>query len=94
MKIYDYTHVLEHSYFIQDGGRVVLIDLDLKTISVSKTLRLFFILSKYECCRLKEGSRQYHKVLKEYNQLLQRLVYTGERQGENGWSHSYLKQII
>lgn len=73
IRIYDYTHTFRHSYIIQQGGRAVLLDLELKTISASRTMMLFYLIAKCEGNRLKEDSKRYREVLKCYNSVLQRL---------------------
>ncbi|WP_245558489.1 hypothetical protein [Fulvivirga imtechensis] len=75
VKIYDYTRVMKSTYFIQEGWRVVLVDLDQRIIQVSRcSLSLFFLVSRYQCVHVSENSRLYAKVLKKYHDMLADLV--------------------
>ncbi|ELR73002.1 hypothetical protein C900_00504 [Fulvivirga imtechensis AK7] len=75
MKIYDYTRIMKDSYFIQEGWRVVLVDLGQKTIQVSKcSLSIFFLLSHHQCVYVKDNSPLYKEVLARYYDMLGALV--------------------
>lgn len=75
LKIYDYTRVMKNTYFIQEGWRVVLVDLDQKMIQVSKcSLNIFFLLSRHQCVYVSQGSILYNEVMKKYHDMLGGLV--------------------
>ena len=75
VKIYDYTRVMKGCYFIQEGWRVVLVDLDQKMIQVSRcSLSLFFLVSRHQCVYVSKESTLYNKVLTAYYDILADLV--------------------
>lgn len=75
VNIYDYTHVQKNSYFIREGSRVVLVDINEKVIHVSKYgMRIYFIFSRYQLVYLEQNSPLYRKVLDAYHEMLGDLV--------------------
>ncbi|WP_040496389.1 hypothetical protein [Fulvivirga imtechensis] len=75
IKIYDHTKVMKNSYFVREGYRVALVDLDRDEVRVSRWgLRLYFVFIRIQCVRLSEGTKRYSEVLSCYLNILDCLV--------------------
>ena len=76
MKIFDYTHRLKGNYFINAKNKVVLIDMEYRTIKPSSfSLKLFFRFSSGQLKEIPPDSSQYQNILAKYAQLLDNLIF-------------------
>ena len=70
VRIYDYTTHCKDSYLIREGSTIVLFNTKEKLIQRDAGLRFQLMFLYYSIPELKPGTKQYKKVLKQYEKML------------------------
>lgn len=75
LRIFDYTHVMKGSYFLQEGSLVVLVDFDQKLIRASSfVMRFHLLFSRLVIREVRRGTQEYQSLLNKYEYMLADLV--------------------
>lgn len=72
IRIYQYSEIKD-VYFIKEGSNVVKFDSRSKVIEKGRGLRIQLFFLNFSVKKLQRGTKEYNKVLDEYENMLARL---------------------